>query len=36
MQQKINITNLRQLLDEVRSVIATIQIILFTNLLKQF
>jgi len=34
MQQKINITNLRQLLDEARSIIVIIQIILFTNLLK--
>ncbi len=34
MQQKTSITNLRQLLDEARFVIATIQIILSTNLLK--
>jgi hypothetical protein len=34
MQQKINITNLRQLLDKAKLIIATIQIILFTNLLK--
>jgi len=36
MQQEINIINLRQLLDKARFAIATIRIILFTNLLKQF
>jgi hypothetical protein len=33
MQQKVNITNLRQLLDKARFIIVTIQIILFINLL---
>ena len=36
MQQETNITNLRLLLDEARFIITTIQMILFTNLLKQF
>jgi hypothetical protein len=34
MQQKINITNLRQLVNKAKFVIVAIQIILFTNLLK--
>ncbi len=36
MQREINITNLKQFLDETKLAIATICIILFTNLLKQF
>jgi hypothetical protein len=36
MQQEINITNLRQLLDETRFVVATIRIILTIKLLRQF
>lgn len=36
MQQKTNITNLRQLLDEAKLVVATIYIILFIKLLSQF
>ena len=34
MKQNTNIMNLKQLLDKARFVIATIRIILFTNLLK--
>jgi len=36
MQQKVNITNLRQLLGEVKLIAATIRIILFIKLLSQF
>ncbi len=34
MQQKINIIDLRQLLDKAKFVIVAIQIVLFTNSLK--
>jgi len=36
MQREINITNLKQLLNKIKFAIATIYIILSTNLLKQF
>ncbi len=36
MQKEVNIIDLRQLLDKTKSIIATIRIILSTNLLKQF
>jgi len=36
MQQEINITNLRRLLDEAKLVVATMRIILTIRLLRQF
>jgi hypothetical protein len=36
MQQEINITNLQQLLDEIKFIVATMRIILTIKLLRQF